>query len=70
MGMTDAELRDAAVAELKLTTAGWRKPNGNPNYPSGVAPPTTHWGKAMALLEQIGKQNSASARSASTGSVT
>ena len=51
---TDAELRDAAVAELQLTTAGWRKPNGNPNYPSGVAPATTHWGKAMALLDKIG----------------
>jgi len=53
--MTDAELRDAAVAELKLTTAGWRKSNGNPNYPSGTAPPSTHWGKAMALLEQVGQ---------------
>lgn len=52
--MTDAELRDAAVAELKLTTAGWRKRNGAPNYPSGVAPDSTHWGKAMKLLEQIG----------------
>lgn len=54
--MTDAGLRDAAVKELKLTTAGWRKPNGNPNYPSGEAPPTTHWGKAMALLDQIGAE--------------
>lgn len=53
--MTDSELRDAAVAELKLTTAGWRKPNGQPNYPSGVAPTTTHWGKAMPLLAQIGQ---------------
>jgi hypothetical protein len=53
--MTDKELRDAAVAELKLTTAGWRKPNGNPNYPSGTAPMSTHWGKAMSLLEQIGQ---------------
>jgi hypothetical protein len=52
--MTDAELRDEAVKELKLTTAGWRKPNGNLNYPSGTAPMSTHWGKAMALLEQIG----------------
>lgn len=53
--MTDAQLRDAAVAELKLTTAGWRKPNGNPNYSSGTAPATTHWGKAMSLLAQIGQ---------------
>lgn len=51
--MNNAELRDAAVVELKLTTAGWRKPNGNLNYPSGSAPLTTHWGKAMALLAQI-----------------
>lgn len=53
--MTDAELRDAAVTELKLTTAGWRKPNGNPNYPSGTAPASTHWGKAMRLLGEIGQ---------------
>ena len=52
-GMTDAELRNAAVAELKLTTAGWRKPNGQSNYPSGTAPATTHWGKAMKFLDQI-----------------
>ena len=51
---TDAELRDAAVTELLLTTAGWRKPNGRLNYPDGVAPATTHWGKAMPLLAQIG----------------
>lgn len=54
--MTNQELRDAAVAELKLTTAGWRKPNGQPNYPSGTAPANTHWGKAMAFLEQINGQ--------------
>lgn len=52
--MTDKQLRDAAVAELKLTTAGWRKPNGQQNYPSGAAPMTTHWGKAMNFLSQIG----------------
>lgn len=52
---TPEELRDAAVAELKLTTAGWRKSNGTLNYPSGVAPMTTHWGKAMKFLEQIGE---------------
>lgn len=53
--MTDSELRDAAVAELKLTTAGWRKRNGDPNYPSGEAPASTHWAKAMSYLEQIGQ---------------
>lgn len=52
--MTDAELRDAAVAELELTTAGWRKGNGQPNYPSGTAPASSHWGKALSLLAQIG----------------
>ena len=50
---TATQLRDQAVAELKLTTAGWRKPNGNLNYPSGTAPLSTHWGKAMSLLGQI-----------------
>lgn len=54
--MTDAELRDAAVAELKQTTVGWLKTNGTPRYPSGTAPDTTHWGNAMKLLAQIGQQ--------------
>lgn len=53
--MSDQQLRDQAVAELKLTTAGWRKAKGQPNYPSGTAPATTHWGKAMSLLGQIGQ---------------
>lgn len=52
--MTDAQLRDSAVAELKLTIVGWLKANGVPRYPSGTAPATTHWGKAMTLLGQIG----------------
>ena len=47
--MTDAELRDAAVAELKLTTVGWNKVA---SY-SAQKLATTHWGKAMALLSQI-----------------
>jgi hypothetical protein len=51
--MTNSNLRDQVVAELKLTTGGWRKPNGQPNYPSGTAPVSTHWGKAMPLLAQI-----------------
>lgn len=68
MAMTDKELADAAEAKLqaaraefKKTTAGWLKPNGQPNYPSGSAPISTHWGKAFdsfrqaeALIAQIG----------------
>lgn len=50
---TNTQIRDQAVAELKLTTVGWLKSNGQPNYPSGTAPMTTHWGKAMNLLTQI-----------------
>jgi hypothetical protein len=50
---TATQLRDQAVAELKLTRSGWLKSNGSPHYPSGVAPVTTHWGKAMALLVKI-----------------
>lgn len=46
--MTDAELRDAALAELEQTTVGyvnskWKTP------PAG-----THWANARALLAQIG----------------
>jgi hypothetical protein len=52
--MTDAARRPEAFADLTHTTAGWRKPNGQPNYPSGEAPLSTHWGKAMESLEQIG----------------
>jgi hypothetical protein len=51
--MSNTTLRDQAVSELQLTTVGWLKSNGNPRYPSGTAPMTTHWGKAMALLAQI-----------------
>ncbi len=48
--MSDISLRDAALAELKLTTVGWNKVK---NYsPAQLA--TTHWGKAMSFLEQIG----------------
>jgi len=50
---TATQFRDEAVAELKLTTAGWRKPNGQLNYLGGIAPSDTHWGKAMNLLAQI-----------------
>lgn len=49
---TNAQIRDQAVAELKLTTVGWLKSNGVERYPGG-APLTTHWGKAMNLLAQI-----------------
>lgn len=48
--MTDAELRDAAVAELKLTTVGWSKVKSYSPEKLG----TTHWGKALNLLGQIG----------------
>lgn len=54
--MSDTDLRDRAIAELQLTTVGWRKPNGQPQFPSGTAPMTSHWGKAMALLNQIGAE--------------
>lgn len=47
--MTDAELRDAAWAELVLTTIGWLKPNGQARPTPG-----THWKNAKALLDQIG----------------
>lgn len=44
--MTDAELRDAAVAELQQTTRGLK---------GFTPPPKSHWGKAMSALEQIGQ---------------
>lgn len=49
--MTDAELRDAAWAELVQTTVGWNKVQGY--TPAKLA--TTHWGKAKSLLDQIGQ---------------
>ena len=55
--MSDATLKDAAIAELKQVTTGWLKTNGQPRYPSGTAPMTTHWGKAMDLLRQISSDN-------------
>lgn len=51
--MTDAELRDAAVAHLKQTTTGYLKNNGQPKpppWPEG----STHWAPALDLLAQIG----------------
>lgn len=48
--MTDAELRDAAWKELTLTTDSY------PKWKSKGYPANTHWGKAKALLDQIGKQ--------------
>lgn len=43
--MTDVDLRDRAVAELGLTTRGLK----------GFTPPSSsHWGKALELLKQIG----------------
>lgn len=54
--MTDKQLRDAAVAELKLTTVGWSKVKSY--SPEKLA--STHWGKAMTLLAQIGQTAGAS----------
>lgn len=48
--MTDAELRDAAWKELELTTVGWDR--AGKYAPARLA--KTHWGKAKALLDQIG----------------
>lgn len=50
MTQTDAQLRDAAVAELKLTTVGYAGKGKTWTTP----PPGTHWANALALLEQIG----------------
>lgn len=47
--MTDSELRDAAWKELTLTTDSY------PKWKSKGYPSATHWGKAKALLDQIGK---------------
>jgi hypothetical protein len=46
--VTDAELRDQAVAELKQTTVGYI------NSKWKVPPAGTHWANALALLAQIG----------------
>lgn len=53
MGMTDKELRDAAVAHLKKTTTGYLKSNGQPKPPPWPAG-STHWAPALDLLAQIG----------------
>lgn len=45
---TDAELRDAAVAELKLTTIGFK------NNKWTTPPAGSHWANALGLLAQIG----------------
>jgi hypothetical protein len=70
--MTDAELRDAAVARLKQTTTGYLKTNGQqkpPPWPEGSG----HWKDALEYLGQIGQEPplpSNVARSAPTGKVT
>jgi hypothetical protein len=46
---TDAQLRDAAVAELKLTTVGYLNHKWQPPPPDG-----THWKGALDLLARIG----------------
>jgi hypothetical protein len=45
--MTDKELRDLAVAELRLTTVGYTNTHWK------VPPPTSHWAKAMVALAKI-----------------
>lgn len=45
--MTDAEIRDAAVAELQQTTVGWKNTHWT-QPPAG-----THWKNAMVLLAEI-----------------
>lgn len=51
--MTDTQLRDAAEAELRLTTLGWNKVK---NY-STAQLATTHWGMGLAFLAQITQAN-------------
>ncbi len=53
--MTDKELKDAAVAELKKTTVGWNKAKSY--SPEKLA--TTYWGKGLAFLAQISAANAA-----------
>jgi hypothetical protein len=48
---SDAELRDAALAELKQTGVGYAYFTKKGTVPN----PKTRWGKALAYLEQIGK---------------
>lgn len=48
--MNDSELRDAAVAELKKTTQGYLKSNGDPRTTVGA-----QWKKGLDLLAQIGQ---------------
>lgn len=48
MTQTDAQLRDAAVAELKQTTVGYINKNWK------IPPAGTRWANALALLDQIG----------------
>jgi hypothetical protein len=47
--LTDAELRDAAVAKLKQTTVGYRNKHWT------TPPAGTNWAQALALLAQIEK---------------
>lgn len=50
--LTDEQLRDVAWKELQQTTVGWYKVA---NLPAGKLA-ATHWGKAKAWLDMIGKQ--------------
>lgn len=53
---TDTELRDQAVAELKLTTVGYlsNPAKGGCKHDWILPPSGTHWANAMGLLAQIG----------------
>ena len=50
--MTDAELRDAAVKELELTTVGYK------NSKWTTPPAGTHWKAGLDLLAQVGGSSS------------
>lgn len=57
--MTDEELRDLAVAELESTTISyptWRKRVENGYKGKPYDPAKTSWGRAFAVLEQIGSE--------------
>ncbi|MBA3565246.1 MAG: hypothetical protein H0W31_00135 [Actinobacteria bacterium] len=51
--MTDKELKDAGIVELKKTTVGYLKSNGAPRWPEGP-PAGSQWRKGLDLFAQIG----------------
>jgi hypothetical protein len=54
MGMTDRELRDAAVRALKATTISYPRWESRVEAGYYPRPEDTQWGKAFALLDEIG----------------